>query len=153
MFKLKRILVPTDFSEHSDSAVEKAVELAAQHNAKVTLLHVIEENIRQCAIDYYVDYCLSDDFVTQFEDEVVKAATDRLQKQVRALMDAKKADISFEIRKGLPAEIILDEQARTGFDLIVIGSHGRTGSANYPLGSVADKVVRTAKCPVLVDRI
>ena len=153
MFKLKRILVPTDFSPYSDAAVEMAVELAAQHNAKVTLLHVIEENIRQCAIDYYVDYCLSDDFVTQFEDEVVKAATDRLQKQVRALKDAKKADISFEVGKGLPAEVILDEQAKTGFDLIVIGSHGRTGSAKYPLGSVADKVVRTAKCPVLVDRI
>jgi nucleotide-binding universal stress UspA family protein len=152
MYTLKKILVPTDFSQYSDAAVEKAVDLAVQHHAKVIILHVIEENIKQCALDYYVDYCLSDDFVTQFEREITKASNERLMKQVNALKDTKKVNIEFEIKKGLPADVILDEQGKKGADLIVIASHGKTGSHNYPMGSVADKVVRSAKCPVMVDR-
>jgi len=61
-------------------------------------------------------------------------------------------DIDFEIKKGLPAELILNEQVRKGADLIVIAAHGKTGSPNYPFGSVTDKVIRSAKCPVMVDR-
>ena len=77
MYTPKKILVPTDFSQYSDAAVKKAVDLASKLNAKVVLLHVIEENIKQCAIDYYVDYCISDDFIAQFEREIMKASNAR----------------------------------------------------------------------------
>jgi nucleotide-binding universal stress UspA family protein len=153
MYTPKKILVPTDLSKYSDAAVEKAVDLAAQLNAKVLLLHVIEENIKQCAVDYYIDYCLSDDFVVQFENEIKKASGEKLEKQVSTMKGRKKVDISFKIEKGVPSEIILDEQVRNGSDLIVMSSHGKTGLKSYPLGSVANKVVSTAKCPVLIDRV
>ncbi len=152
MYTLKKILVPTDFSQYSDAAVKKAVDLASKLNAKVVLLHVIEENIKQCAIDYYVDYCISDDFVEQFEREIMKASNERLIKQVNALKEEKNVDIDFEIKKGLPADLILNEQVRKGADLIFIAAHGKAGSPNYPFGSVTDKVIRSAKCPVMVDR-
>jgi nucleotide-binding universal stress UspA family protein len=152
MYSPKKILVPTDFSPYADAAVEKAMDLAVQHNAKVFLLHVIEENIKQCAIDYYIDYCLSDDFVIQFENEIRKSSKERLEKQVNTIKGRNKIDIVFDVKKGIPSEIILDEQMRNGVDLIVIASHGKTGLKSYSLGNVANKVVSTAKCPVLVDR-
>jgi len=152
MFSPKKILAPTDFSLPADTAVEKAVDLAVQLNAQVLLLHVIEENIRQCAIDYYIDYCLSDDFVVQFESELKKAATDRLEKQLSAIKGRNRLNISYNIQRGIPAEVILDEQISHGSDLIVIASHGRTGLKTYPMGSVADKVVNSATCPVLLIR-
>jgi nucleotide-binding universal stress UspA family protein len=152
MFSPKKIMVPTDFSQYADAAVEKAMDLAVQFNAQVLLLHVIEENIKQCAIDYYIDYCLSDDFTVEFENEIKKASVERLEKQVSAMKGRKKMDIVYDIKRGIPSEVILDEQVASGSDLIVISSHGKTGLKSYSMGSVAHKIVNAAKCPVLVIR-
>ncbi|HPI92470.1 MAG TPA: universal stress protein [Deltaproteobacteria bacterium] len=152
MFNPKKILVPTDFSASSDRAVEYAADMGAAYGARVMVLHVMEENVRQCAIDYLVDYCLEDDFVTRFEREILKSANERLDRQVAALKDAGKGYIEFEIKKGDPVDTILEEQVRLGADLLVISSQGKAGSARHTLGSVTDKVVRTSGCPVLVVR-
>jgi nucleotide-binding universal stress UspA family protein len=152
MFVPKKILVPTDFSESADKAVEHAADIAARFNAKVVVLHVVEENVRQCAIDYLVDYCISDDFVTQFEREIMKTSNERLQKQIVNIKGAK-VDIEYEIKKGEPADVILDEQVKLGADLIVIASHGKAGAAKHAIGGVTDKVVRTAACNVMVSKI
>jgi nucleotide-binding universal stress UspA family protein len=152
MFTPKKILVPTDFSESADKAVEHAADIAARFNAKVVVLHVVEENVRQCAIDYLVDYCISDDFVTQFEREIMKTSNERLQKQIVNIKGAK-VDIEYEIKKGEPADVILDEQVKLGADLIVIASHGKAGAAKHAIGGVTDKVVRTAACNVMVSKI
>jgi universal stress protein A len=152
MFSPKKIIVPTDFSPSADAAVEKAVDLAVQLNAQVLLLHVIEENLRQCAIDYYIDYCLSEDFVVQFESELRKAAEERFEKQISAIKGRNKVNITYDIQRGMPSEVILDGQISSGADLIVIASHGRTGLKTYPLGSVSSKIVNSAKCPVLLIR-
>ncbi|MGD0209859.1 MAG: universal stress protein [Desulfomonilia bacterium] len=66
--------------------------------------------------------------------------------------ESTKVDISFEIGKGVPAEVILDEQMKNGIGLIVIASHGKIGILRHLIGSVTDKVVRAAKCPVMVIR-
>jgi|SRR5208337_1771386 len=152
MFTPKKILVPTDFSESADKAVEHAADIAAKYHAKVVVLHVVEENVRQCAIDYLVDYCISDDFVTQFEREIMRTSNERLQKQIVNIKGAK-VDIEYEIRKGEPADIILDEQVKLGADLIVIASHGKVGAAKHAIGGVTDKVVRSAACNVMVNKI
>ena len=152
MFTPKKILVPTDFSEFADKAVEHAADIAARYHAKVVVLHVVEENVRQCAIDYLVDYCISEDFVTQFEREIMKTSNERLQKQIVNIKGAK-VDIEYEIKKGEPADVILDEQVKLGADLIVIASHGKAGAAKYAIGGVTDKVVRTAACNVMVSKI
>ena len=65
MFTPKTILVPTDFSESSDRALEKAVDMAEKYNAKVILLHVIDEKVQQCA----ADYCLRNEDVGKLEEE------------------------------------------------------------------------------------
>jgi len=153
MFNLKKILVPTDFSEYSQRAVEHAADIAAKYKGKVILLHVVEENIKECAINYLVDYCISDDFVTKFEREIMKSSNERLQKQVDNLKDSKKVDIDYMIKKGDPADVILEEQVKTGADLLVLAPYGNMGAAKYSIGGITDKVVRTATCNVMVSKI
>ena len=148
MFNVKRILVPTDFSQYSDMALQKAVDIASENNAKVVLLHVIDESVQQCV----VDYCLSNEVVAQLENESVTASKDKMQKEVSLLKTGKAIKIDFDIRKGAPAAAILEEQQQKGIDLIVIPSHGRSGILKHLIGGVTDKVVRAAKCPVMVVR-
>ena len=135
MFAPKNILVPTDFSKYSDAALKKAVDIATQHDTKIYLLHVIDEQIHQCA----VDYCLSYEVVKQLEKESLKASKDKLKKEADAI-----------VKNGVPSEVILSEQKAKKIDLIVIASHGKTGLLKQLMGSVADKVVKGAKCPVIV---
>jgi nucleotide-binding universal stress UspA family protein len=146
MFAPKNILVPTDFSKYADAALKKAVDIAIQHDTNIYLLHVIDEQIKQCA----VDYCLSYEVVKQLEKESVKASTDKLQKEAAAIIKEKKIKVIFDVKNGVPSEVILSEQKAKKIDLIVIASHGKTGLLKQLMGSVADKVVKGAKCPVIV---
>jgi nucleotide-binding universal stress UspA family protein len=148
MFTPKTILVPTDFSQSSDRALEKAVDLAEKYDAKVILLHVIDENVQQCA----VDYCLREEDVMKLEEESMKRSRERLVDEANALKGSRHVEIDFDLKKGVPAEVILDEQLKTGTDLIIIGSHGRKSIMKHLIGSVTDKVVRAAKTPVMVVR-
>jgi universal stress protein A len=146
MFAPKNILVPTDFSKYSDAALKKAVDIATQNDSNIYLLHVIDEQIRQCA----VDYCLSIDVVNQLEKESIKASNDKLKKEAAAIIKMKKVKVIFDVKNGVPSELILSEQKAKKIDLIVIASHGKTGILKQLMGSVADKVIKGAKCPVIV---
>jgi universal stress protein A len=148
MFNVKKILVPTDFSQYSDMALQKAVDIASENNAKVVLLHVIDENIQQCA----ADYCLSNEAVSQLENESMSASKEKLKKEISALKKPNAVEIDFDIKKGSPAAAILEEQQENGIDLIVIPTHGRAGILKHLIGGVTDKVVRAANCPVMVVR-
>ena len=145
MFAPKNILVPTDFSEYSDRALTQAVDLAAKFNAKIYLLHVIEP-IQQCAIDY----CLSESVLEGYRLQSEKAVAEKLSDEVKAIGDSKGIEIVFDIKTGVPYATILKEQANKDIDLIVIASHGKTGLLGHLMGSVAEKVLRTAKCQVLL---
>lgn len=142
MFAPKNILVPTDFSNYSDKAIKKAVEIASQHKSKIYVLHVVDE-IMQCA----VDYCLDVSVVKQVEKQSLKFAQEKLRKMVKAL--PKGIQVAVDIKMGDTYETILKEQQRKRIDLIVIASRGRKGLIHH-LGSIADKVMRGAKCPVLL---
>jgi nucleotide-binding universal stress UspA family protein len=148
MFEPKKILVPTDFSGYSDNAIKQAVDIAEKFSAKIVLLHVIDQSIQQCA----ADYCLSNAAVEQLKNESTKTSEDKIKKTINTLKGSTKVDVSFVVKNGVPAEVILDEQMRNGIDLIVIASHGKTGILRHLIGSVTDKVVRAAKCPVMVIR-
>jgi len=143
MFAPKNILVPTDFSEFSDKALQKAVDIASQSKSKIYLLHVVDK-IAQCAVDYCIDYALAE----QIEQQSMKYAEERLKKEAAAV-SANGGQIVFDVQKGDAYETILKEQQDKAVDLIVIGSHGKTGLIHH-LGSIAEKVVRGAKCPVLL---
>jgi universal stress protein A len=147
MFAPKSILVPTDFSEYSDRAIKQAVDIAEQNNAKIYLLHVVDQ-LQQCAIDY----CIPLEVMQKVQSDSEKEASRKMQEEAQKITQAKKIDVTFDVKSGIPFEEILKEQQERKADLIVIASHGRTGILKSLIGSVADKVMREAKCPVLLVR-
>jgi nucleotide-binding universal stress UspA family protein len=147
MFTPKAILVPTDFSEHSDRAVRQAVDIAEQHNAKIYLLHVVDK-LQQCAIDY----CIPLETMMKVQSDSEKEAAKKMQEEADKILKTKKIDLVFDVKSGTPYEEILKEQQERKADLIVIASHGRTGILKTLIGSVAERVMREAKCPVLLVR-
>ena len=146
MFAPKNILVPTDFSKYANAALKKAVDIATQHDTEIYLLHVINEQIQQRAYDYFFSY----EVVKQLEKEGVKASRDKLKEEDEGIIKEKKIKVIFDVKNGIPSEVILSEQKAKKIDLIVIASHGKTGFLKKPMGSVADKVVKGSKCPVIV---
>ncbi len=144
MLKAKSILVPTDFSKFSSSALELAVDIAKHNNAKIHLLHVVDI-IQQCV----ADYCLSNSDVSMINGQIKATSNANLKKMI----DKHKKDgvqILGDIKEGTPYEQILKEQKAKKADLIVISSHGKTGLKKYLMGSVADKVVKGAPCNVVL---
>jgi nucleotide-binding universal stress UspA family protein len=138
--KLRSILVPVDFSKPSLDALPHALALARKSEAQLTLLHVIEPLHADMLID-----------LPQSQRDARVAAHERLAK----LADATKKvwlRTGRELRAGHPVDTITALAKRTNADLIVMGTHGRTGLKRCFIGSVAERVVRHALCPVLVVR-
>jgi len=148
MFEPKKILVPTDFSEFSDKALESAVDVAKKENATIEFLHVISV-IQTCS----VDYCFDQQTLDMLEKNSINASMDQMKKEIDRVPGASSVQIETVIRKGTPYEEILNEQKEKKIDLIVIGSHGKTGLIHHLMGSVAERVMRGAKCPVLLAKI
>jgi universal stress protein A len=147
MFAPKNIIVPTDFSEYSDKALQQAIDIAGQYHSRITLLHVIGIVI-QCTIDY----CFDPKTINSVEQESIAAAKKMFQIQLDKFPDSKPLDITADIRKGVPYEEILKVQQEKKGDLIVLASHGQTGLLRHLIGSVTEKVLRHSKCPVLLVR-
>jgi nucleotide-binding universal stress UspA family protein len=148
MLNVKSILVPTDFSEHSDKALKQALDIAKENKAKLYLLHVIHEAMHQCASDY----CLSDEMIQQMESGMISAAQQSLQKQLAKFPEAKEVEVIPEVRRGFPSDEIVKEQQEKKIDLVVISPLGRTGIARFLIGSVTKNVVKEVQCPVLVAK-
>ncbi len=141
MALVERIVVATDFSACSREAVTLAVELALRFNASLTLVHVWE--IPPSA---GLEYAASD-YVSELVD-ASQAQLDRELQNVKAILPTAEA----ELRSGIAAEGIIEAAKARRADLIVVGSHGRTGLKRALLGSVAEKVVRWSTLPVLTVR-
>jgi nucleotide-binding universal stress UspA family protein len=138
MIHLKRILVPTDFSEASEAALRYAIELARGFDAELHLLNVPEHPGEAAEAEYPIGI---------FEN-MRNAAYDRLG-QLLTAEGAGEMRSQFAMRLGAPHEEITRYAADHEADLIVMGTHGRSGLAHAIMGSVAEKVVRKAPCPVL----
>lgn len=148
MFAPKSILVPTDFSECSDRAIQQALDLAVQNKAKLYLLHVIE-GIQPCA----ADYCIPEELVLKYNDESKKNALVKMKNEAEKIVRSQQGiEIAYDVKAGIAYDEILHEQEDRNIDLIVIASHGRSGIVKHLIGSVAEKVMRGAKCPVLLVR-
>jgi nucleotide-binding universal stress UspA family protein len=142
MIKLECILVPTDFSDYSQQAIVYACELAKRFGAKLQLLHVVPPP------------ALPMPYVAPVSEEML-----HLDEAAERELDAWKvpaleqmAQVERVVRTGVPFVEIVRHAKDNDVDLIVIGTHGRTGLAHALLGSVAEKVVRKATCPVLTVR-
>lgn len=148
MFQPKKILVPTDFSQDSDAAFRMALSIAATYQARIFLLHVISNTVQQSLSEYSLDQSIVDRVMSMsivFSNEKLKEAIDKVKKNgnIKVIPD---------VRKGQPYEEILKEASEQKIDLIVIASHGETGLKKYFIGSVTEKVMKEAKCPVLLIR-
>ncbi len=143
MIRLKRILFPTDFSECSRSAQEYACNLAEQYKAELHLLHVLQD---------VTPYVGSGGAMISVPDtyyvEQKHAAEDALSRLLPTEWMAGK-QVLYATRLGNPWVEIINYAKELEIDLIVIGTHGRSALMHVLLGSVAERVVRTAPCPVL----
>jgi nucleotide-binding universal stress UspA family protein len=136
---LKKILFPYDFDEASDRALEFAKGLARTLGAAITLVHVCEVRVHGPHRDNLP--------VPDIFEQLEAGASEALQRLADASKDV---PIAFVVRRGIPWEAIRDEANSGKYDLIIIGSHSRRGLAGIFLGSVAERVVHTAKWPTLV---
>jgi nucleotide-binding universal stress UspA family protein len=96
--------------------------------------------------------CLDQQTIDALDKKNIKSSEDMAQKQIKRVVPSKDVEIISYVKKGTPYEEILKEQENKKINLIVIATHGRTGLMSYLLGSVAEKVVRHAKCPVFLVR-
>ena len=145
-FQPKKLLVPTDFSKPSEMAMNKALDLARTFGSKIYLLHVIDDEIQQCSIDY----CLDAETVSEVFKGSIKQSKKRLGQIIEASGASKDIEVTPDIKTGNPVEEIVKYQKKNGIDLIVMAPHGHRGIMRYFLGGVAEKVVQTAGCPVLL---
>ncbi len=138
------VLVPIDFSECSDAALRRALDLASRLDGKVTLLNVIDTSpFLVTTQESYVDLMgLTREFRTKSQAALDDLAT-RADPEGRTIA-------ARVVHEGRAAQAIVDCAREMAFDLIVIGTHGRTGLSRFFLGSVAERVVRLAPCDVLV---
>jgi nucleotide-binding universal stress UspA family protein len=145
MQPFRKILVAVDFSPTSEQAVAVAGDLARRYGASVTLVTVYEP----------IAYALPDGGVL-FARPEIDVLFEELEKQLEGLRpQSVAADVGVELRvlQGVAASEICAAAEAGGFDLIVMGTHGRTGVSRFLLGSVAERVVRTAPCAVLTVRL
>jgi nucleotide-binding universal stress UspA family protein len=138
---LSHLIVPVDFSDHSEEAIRYARELAKVWNARITLLHVVEEAVLPTV--YGIEP------VAVFSiDHVIEQSKKALQElKVRYFDDAD--NVETEIVVGHAATSISDFAGEVGCDLVVISTHGLTGLKRFLMGSVTESVVRSAPCAVL----
>jgi nucleotide-binding universal stress UspA family protein len=143
MIQVRRILCPTDFSEFSRHALDHAIAIARWYESTITLLHV-------CAVVPMAAYApgsgvLPSAVLTPEDREAILAA----MKQFAERDAATSVPMEFEIVEGSAAAAILAKAEAAPADLLVMGTHGRSGFERLVLGSVTEKVLRQAACPVL----
>lgn len=142
----QHILVPVDFSEPSEQALDSAIELAGKLKARLTLLHIVQPPVLGTGPDVGLGAAYAD-LTAQMEADAGRALEASLQRVRQAGVVCKSTLIH-----GLPFQAIVDCARVQQADLIVMGTHGHTGLQHILLGSVAEKAVRLAPCPVLVTR-
>jgi nucleotide-binding universal stress UspA family protein len=140
----QRFLVPFDFSPYAEHALDYAIALAQKLQAEVTVLHVIQ-SLAMGGADMGI--VLPYTYMQELEAGITSTLETALQRVTAAGL---KGDML--VVHGVPFHEIITAAQRCQTDLIVMGTHGRTGLTHILLGSVAEKVVRLAPCPVLVVR-
>jgi universal stress protein A len=143
-FPYKRILCPVDFDEASVLALKEAASLALDSGATVHLLHVVQITP---SLDEGATGGLA---VGEIYEPQIEVARKELERMLTVIPSGIKREVIVEI--GRPEDIIIDVQAKLGTDLVVMATHGRQGFRHLMLGSVAERVVRGSRAPVLTVR-
>jgi nucleotide-binding universal stress UspA family protein len=143
MIRLKNVLVATDFSEQSKSALEYGRELARTYDATLHVVHVVEDIVARYSTDISATMLVGalESLEASASSELDALVTDDDRRTLRAH--------TMVFTSVAPAETIVAYAKTQAVDVIVIGTHGRSGLAHLFMGSVAERVVRFAPCPVL----
>jgi len=140
----KKIVCPIDFSEFTDEIVKYAVNITKKFNAELHLIHIIPN------LNYFTPY---ESFLTP---ENLVAIEKNIEKEVEKDFEKVTKDIDMPLKKivktGVTFVEIIDYIKEEDIDLVVMGTHGRSGIEHILIGSVAEKVVRKSPCPVLTIR-
>ncbi len=152
MFKPKKILVPTDFSECGGQcamlAVKQAVEIAIQNNSELFFLHVISDALPKKPL-----FFLDDEKIELLERKVRENAQEDMDELIeKVLKDTKDIKYNVIIREGVPYDEILKEEENSDIDLVCIGTRGLSALKGFLAGSTTEKVVRYSKCNVLIAK-
>ena len=146
MAAAKSYLVPVDFSKSSDAAVDHAVKLVKESGGKLILLHVISTS----ALMMTGEDAVTGTMVVEIERAQLEEAQSQMAKLVRKKKLEPRSFQSMIVKRGDPARVIANQAKRIRAPMIVMGSHGRTGLKRLVLGSVAERTLRYARCPVLI---
>jgi nucleotide-binding universal stress UspA family protein len=142
MTAIKKILVPVDFSENSQKILRSAEEFASKFEASLAIVFVVQ------SFDDYSGFFVPHMPIAQFEEEVVQSAREKMKSFVAETLSGGGASAT-AILSGDVAGEINRYAAEQGVDLIIMGTHGYKGLEKVLFGSVAEKIVKTAPCPVL----
>jgi nucleotide-binding universal stress UspA family protein len=139
--QVRQILIPLDFSHHVETILEWGAHMAKEHGSRVILVHAyhLPVEFQQLEGAY-----LPPDFWTNVKTE----AQQTLEGHAKTLR-GKDIEVETVVREGYPATVILEEAEERNADLIVIGTRGLSGLKHLLLGSIAERVVQKASCPVL----
>ena len=138
-FHIRKILVPVDFSEHSQKALRYALAFAGQFGAEVTLVHIVEQMVYPG--DWMYPPLAATDFSTDKRAEMIQ--------RLRALDAKSGVKTQHVVRMGRAWQEVIEIAREQKADMIILATHGYTGLKHALLGSVAEKIVRHAPCPVL----
>ncbi len=136
-FTAQKIVVPIDFSTSSEKAIRKAMEIAQDCSA-ISLIHVLYP------LEAMSPGVIWGDFDDKKREQAVKKSFKKF------LKDYECQEVQTAVRFGHPGEEVVDYAEEIGADLIIVPSHGHHGMKRFVLGSIAEKIIRHAKCPVLV---
>ncbi|MEK7483855.1 MAG: universal stress protein [Planctomycetota bacterium] len=145
MSTVKRILVPIDFSEGAKAAAQYAITLAKQFNATLDLLYIWE-------YPYYVGQDVMLQVPGQTAQSIIEYAKQQAQSEMITFLSKLSKEgvtIKEHIKGGIVDREIIEMVTKDHIDMIVMGTHGRSGISRLLLGSVAEKVLRNSPCPVV----
>ena len=145
MVQLKKIVFCTDFSENATDAFELAFDLTQKYGAHLVLIHVVPPLVFPSPV---MEEFISEQANYQFIEQVIQRSMEQMESTYVSRMGGY-SKVQLQVLSGHPASEILNFIEQEKVDLVVMGTHGFTGLAHFFLGSTAEKVVRTAGCPVL----
>jgi nucleotide-binding universal stress UspA family protein len=143
MISIQGVLVPVDFSKESILAAKFGASMAEEYKTRLYVLHVMEP-VHPSLRGHIADF-------ESFQEKMIAQAKADLESVIPSGIKAR-VPVETMLEIGHPSFVIVEKAKELGVDVIVIATHGRTGLAHVMLGSVAEKVIRHAPCPVFVTR-
>ena len=147
MFNVDNIIVPTDFSDYSDFAFQKALALAEACNAKIYLTHVITDAPDIFRLDRF-----DVEGQKKIMNDLEKQCKESFEEQTGKFPQTQNVDIETTVLRGIPSKEIINLQKKINADMVIIATLGQTAIEEFLWGNTASKIIRHSTCSVLVLR-